>query len=243
MPDQPNDHNQPPRPPRRDEGAASTRSPRKRDEDAAPRPPRRPRKRDEGAASTRPTHRSEDAPSRPPRRAGGGATRPTRPGAGKPARPNAGQPSHLGFRHKREARPTTRLANEGALYERYHMDPQWETIQEAAQRTLVLISRLLLERIATAGWQVVANHRTDAPDYLFGFDNTWTLSSPDGSRTVDFSPEQSYRDLLYLAASYQTNPDEPELDRQAINSFAALEQKATLIARRRVNDLTAESQG
>ena len=213
MPDQPIDRNQPTRPPR------------KRDEDTAPRSPHR---------------RSEDASTRPPRRDEGGATPPSRPGAGKPARPRTGQSSHLGFRHKREPRPSTRLANEGSLYERYHMDPQWETIQQAAQRTLVLISRLLLEHIAAAGWQVVANRRTDAPDYLFGFDNTWTLRSPDGSRTVDFSPEQSYRDLLYIATSYQTNPNEPELDRQAINSFAALEQKAALIARRRVNELTAE---
>ncbi len=225
MTDQPTDRNQPPRPPRKRNDDASARPPRKRDEGAAPRPPRR----------------SDDSPPRPPRRDEGGTTRPSRPGAGKPARANAGQPSHLSFRHKREPRSTARLANEGALYERYHMDAQWETIQQAAQRTLVLISRLLLEHIAAAGWQVVANHRTDAPDYLFGFDNTWTLRNPDGSRTVDFSPEQSYRDLLYLATSYQTNPDKAELDRQAINSVAALEQKAALIARRRVNDLTAES--
>ncbi len=128
------------------------------------------------------------------------------------------------------------------LYLRYHTDPQWEAIQGAAQRTLVLISRLLLENIAAAGWQVVGNRRRDAPEYLFGFDNVWTLRSPDGSRTLDFSPEQSYRDQLYLAAPYQSKPNEPELDREAVNNPATFERKATLIARRRINELTAEEQ-
>jgi len=155
---------------------------------------------------------------------------------GQPPRP---APHH----HKRESgRPGAHLANEGTLYLRYHTDPQWEAIQGAAQRTLVLISRLLLENIAAAGWQVVGNRRRDAPEYLFGFDNVWTLHSPDSSRTLDFSPEQSYRDQLYLAAPYQSDPNEPELDREAVNNPATFERKATLIARRRINELTAEEQ-
>lgn len=196
--------------------------------DQAPRPPRKgkpqpPRPRDGEAA--RPPRQQNAAPRPKQQGSAGNASRPqSRPWLGN-ATPRKRIKSHL--------------ANEGAFYNTYHPDPQWPALEEGAQRALVLMSKHLLQSLAAAGWQVVANRRNDAPEYTFGFDNIWTLRAPDGSRTLDFSPEQSYRELLYVIAPYGDAPAEPELDRRAITSPTMLEQKAIIIARHRVDELTA----
>ena len=111
-------------------------------------------------------------------------------------------------------------------------------LQEGAQRALVVMSKHLLQSLNAAGWKVVANQRNDAPEYIFGFDNIWTLRSPDDSRSVELSPETSYRELIYIIAPYGEAPAIPELDRRALTNATMLEQKAKLIARRRLNELT-----
>lgn len=210
MPDQPSDRKGPPRPPRKGK-PATPRPPRSRDEDTPARPPRPPRQRDE-AAGPRPP-RAEQSKRRPAK--------------------EGGQPRPSSRSTQRPPRVTDRFAQEGALYLRHNHDPQWPAIQDAARRSLVLMSRLLLESLDAAGWRVIGNRRTEGQEYTFGFDNIWTLRHIASGRTVDLSPEQSYRDLLYVANPYEAAA-EPELDRQAITRAALLEQKAALVARRAV---------
>ncbi len=182
----------------------------------------------------RPPRPRKAEPTAPPRKGGkppSASAKPAPPRRGGPPRPAA---------PRRTFKP--KPMSEGALYAAYHADPQWSRLQEAAQRALVLMSRTLLEALAAAGWQVVGNRRNDAPEYTFGFDNIWTLRSADGSRTVELSPESSYRNLLYIAPAQQRGEGRPELDRQALGNDKLMQQKAAVIARRVLDGMVTKEQ-
>jgi len=234
--------NRPPRPPRPSRAAGAEQAQAGPPAPATPRPPR------EAGVDERPK-RKRPHPGQAPRKGPSLTERRDErgQGGGPGARSGSKRVSHgkgsRGFSSVAAGgrrRVEERVSGQGELFNRYHADLQWPIIQETAVKGLVLVSRLLLEGLHDLGWQETRVTRKEEQEFIFGFDNVWTLCNEEG-RSIEVAPDESYRDLLYIAPGYErdSSTEGRELDRQILGSDKLLEQKAKLAVRKRLTAIAS----